>query len=222
MATRVAPQIAQRVAITGLRSQQWFCRTTLLRRPAICSVSAEIKNIADRDETARRLMTIPGVGPLGATAILAFIGDPARFRKARDVAAWLGLVPRQHSTVGKQTLHGIAKRGSRYLRTLLIHGARSVLMHLDRTKDRLGQLGRRQFFTDGLKCNLSLELRRIAFPLRHMWSFLRQALQLSNWSEILRPPLIPALRQIYATGVPCSPCFRTKAFCTSVNFDAFM
>lgn len=102
-------------------------------------MSAEIKNIADSDETARRLMTIPGVGPLGATAILAFIGDPARFKKARDVAAWLGLVPRQHSTVGKQTLHGIAKRGSRYLRTLLIHGARSVLMHLDRTKDRLGQ-----------------------------------------------------------------------------------
>ncbi|TNH40945.1 IS110 family transposase [Paracoccus haeundaensis] len=105
----------------------------------ILSVSTEIKNIADRDETARRLMTIPGVGPLGATAILASIGDPSRFKKARDVAAWLGLVPRQHSTGGKQTLLGIAKRGSSYVRTLLIHGARSVLMHLDRTKDRLGQ-----------------------------------------------------------------------------------
>ncbi|MCV2880397.1 IS110 family transposase [Sedimentimonas flavescens] len=104
----------------------------------ILSVSAEIKNIADRDETAHRLMTIPGVGPLGATAILATIGDPTRFKKARDVAAWLGLVPRQHSTGGKQTLLGIAKRGSSYVRTLLIHGARSVLMHLDRAKDRLG------------------------------------------------------------------------------------
>lgn len=102
------------------------------------TVSTEIKNIADADETARRLMTIPGVGALGATAILAAIGDPGRFKRARDVAAWLGLVPQQHSTGGKQTLLGIAKRGSNYLRTLLVHGARSVMMHLDRSKDRLG------------------------------------------------------------------------------------
>lgn len=101
-------------------------------------VSADIKNIAETDETARRLMTIPGIGALGATAILAAVGDPRRFGKARDVPAWLGLVPRQHSTGGKQTLLGIAKRGSSYLRTLLVHGARSVLMHLDRSKDRLG------------------------------------------------------------------------------------
>lgn len=58
---------------------------------------------------------------------------------ARDVAAWLGLVPRQHSTGRKQTLLGIAKRRSSYLPTLIIHGVRSVLMHFDRTKDRLGQ-----------------------------------------------------------------------------------
>lgn len=105
----------------------------------IREVSAEIQNVADTDEIARRLMTIPGIGPLGATAILAAVGDPGRFRKARDVAAWLGLVPRQHSTGGKQTLLGIAKRGSSYLRTLLVHGARSVMMHLDRSKDRLGR-----------------------------------------------------------------------------------
>lgn len=104
----------------------------------IKEISTEIKNIADADETARRLMTVPGIGPLGATAVLAAIGDPGRFNKARDVAAWLGLVPRQHSTGGKQTLLGISKRGSNYVRKLLIHGARSVLMHLDRSKDRLG------------------------------------------------------------------------------------
>lgn len=102
------------------------------------TVSKEIKAIADADETARRLMTIPGIGPLGATAVLAAVGDPRRFKKARDVAAWLGLVPQQHSTGGKQTLLGIAKRGSNYLRTLLVHGARSVMMHLDRSKDGLG------------------------------------------------------------------------------------
>ncbi|MEO0655577.1 MAG: IS110 family transposase [Pseudomonadota bacterium] len=104
----------------------------------IRAVTTEIKDIADADETARRLMTIPGVGALGATAILAAIGDPSRFRTARDVAAWLGLVPRQHSTGGKQTLLGIAKKGSSDLRTLIVHGARSVMMHLDRSTDRLG------------------------------------------------------------------------------------
>jgi transposase len=105
----------------------------------IKDVSVEIKNIADADERARRLMTIPGIGPLGATAILAAAGDATRFDKARDVAAWLGLVPRQYSTGGKQTLLGISKRGNSYLRKLLIHGARSVFMHQDRSKDRLGQ-----------------------------------------------------------------------------------
>ena len=102
-------------------------------------VTAQIKDFADADERARRLMTIPGIGPLGATAVLAAAGDAKRFKRARDVAAWMGLVPRQYSTGGKQTLMGISKRGSSYLRKLLIHGARSVLMHLDRSKDRLGQ-----------------------------------------------------------------------------------
>lgn len=116
----------------------------------IKSVSTEIKDFADADENARRLMTIPGVRALGATAILAAIGDPSRFRRARDVSACLGVrsvsrtdrvpdaLPRQHSKGGKQTLLGIAKRGSSYLRTLLVHGARSVMMHMDRSKDGLG------------------------------------------------------------------------------------
>lgn len=132
----------------------------------IRSVSTEIKNIADADETARRLMSIPGVGPLGATAILAAIGDPRRFKKARDVAAWLGLVPRQHSTGGKQTLLGIAKRGGSYLRTLLIHGARSVLMHIDRSKDRLGQWAdelRERMHVNKVTVALAAKLARIVW-----------------------------------------------------------
>jgi transposase len=104
----------------------------------IRQVSDDIEKVADSDERARRLMTIPGIGPLGATAILSAVGNPARFTKARDVAAWLGLVPRQYSTGGKQTLLGISKRGNNYIRRLLIHGARSCLMHLKRDKDRLG------------------------------------------------------------------------------------
>nr|WP_210316683.1 IS110 family transposase [Agrobacterium tumefaciens] len=104
----------------------------------IRQVSDDIEKIADTDERARRLMTIPGIGPLGATAILSAIGDPTRFSKARDIAAWLGLVPRQYSTGGKQNLLGISKRGNNYLRRLIIHGARSCMLHLDRGKDRLG------------------------------------------------------------------------------------
>ncbi|ADY66007.1 IS110 family RNA-guided transposase [Agrobacterium tumefaciens] len=104
----------------------------------IRQVSDEIEKIADTDERARRLMTIPGIGPLGATAILSAIGNPTRFSKAPDVAAWLGLVPRQYSTGGKQNLLGISKPGNNYLRRLIIHGARSCMLHLDRRKDRLG------------------------------------------------------------------------------------
>lgn len=116
-----------------------LCDELRILEERIARVSKEIKTIADAEEMARRLMTTPGIGPLGATAILAAVGDPRRFRKARDIPAWLGLVPRQYSTGGRQTLLGIAKHGSSYLWTLLVHGARSVMMHLDRSKDRLGQ-----------------------------------------------------------------------------------
>ena len=85
-----------------------------------------IEEIAETDEQARLLMTIPGVGPMTATALLAAMGDPGVFRNGREYAASLGLVPRQHSTGGKDRLLGISKRGDRYLRCLLIHGARVV------------------------------------------------------------------------------------------------
>jgi len=101
-------------------------------------VSKQIESLAANDEMARRLMTIPGIGPLGATALLAAIGNPKQFRKARDLSAWLGIVPRQYSTGGKTTLLGISKRGNSYVRRLLIHGARSCMRHMDRTRDRLG------------------------------------------------------------------------------------
>jgi transposase len=104
----------------------------------IAAVSREIEATAASNEVARRLASIPGIGPLGATAIIAAIGEGKQFRKARDLAAWIGLVPRQYSTGGKSTLLGISKRGNPYIRRLLIHGARSCLMHLDRSRDRLG------------------------------------------------------------------------------------
>jgi transposase len=104
----------------------------------IAEVTREIEELAANDEKARRLMTIPGIGPLGATALLAAAGNGQQFRKARDMAAWLGLVPQQYSTGGKSQMLGISKRGNRYLRRLLIHGARSCVMHFDRSRDRLG------------------------------------------------------------------------------------
>jgi len=104
----------------------------------IAEVSREIEAIAAADDTTRRLMTIPGIGPLAATALLAAAGKGRQFKKARDMAAWLGLTPREYSTGGKTTLLGISKRGNAYIRRLLIHGSRSCLLHLDRSRDRLG------------------------------------------------------------------------------------
>ena len=81
----------------------------------------------DPTRRGRRLATIPGVGVITATALVATIGDGAQFRSGRQLSAWLGLVPRQHSSGGKDRLGRISKRGDGYIRRLLVHGARSVL-----------------------------------------------------------------------------------------------
>jgi transposase len=91
-------------------------------------VSEEITAIAMADETCRRLMTVPGIGPIIASAIVAAIGDGMAFAKGRDFAAWLGLVPRQISTGGRTILGSISKRGNTYLRTLLVRGAKIILL----------------------------------------------------------------------------------------------
>jgi transposase len=87
---------------------------------------------------ARRLATIPGIGALNATAMVAAVGEAEGFAHGRDLAAWLGLVPRQMTTGGKARLGGITKRGNSYLRTLLIHGARAALPGLSRSDTPLG------------------------------------------------------------------------------------
>jgi transposase len=79
-------------------------------------------------DLSRKLECIPGIGPLAASALVASIADPHSFDNGRQVSAWLGLVPRQHSSGGKPTLLGMSKRGDAYLRTLLIHGARSAIL----------------------------------------------------------------------------------------------
>src|SRR5947207_11657973 len=104
----------------------------------IAALTAEFVARAREDHAARRLATIPGFGALNATALVAAIGTGETFRRARDLAAWLGLVPRQATTGGKPRLLGITKRGNTYLRTLLIHGARAALPLLLTVESPLG------------------------------------------------------------------------------------
>lgn len=104
----------------------------------IAATNRELAEFAKKEEGCRRLLTVPGIGPLTATALTAAIGNGAAICKSRDLAAWLGLVPRQHSTGGKARLLGISKRGDPYLRKLFIHGARAVLARIKREEHQFG------------------------------------------------------------------------------------
>jgi transposase len=90
-------------------------------------MDAVIQQMAKENEDCQRLTEIPGVGPVTATALIAAVGNGSTFRKGRNLAAWMGIVPGEHSSGGKQKLLGISKRGNKYLRTLFIQGARSVV-----------------------------------------------------------------------------------------------
>jgi transposase len=120
-----------------------------LQAQRLRELDAEVQRLTERieqqaraDERTHGLMRRRGVGPLIASAFAAEIGEPHAFKNGRQVAAWLGLVPRQHSTGGKPILLGISKRGDAYLRTLLIHGARAVMRTADRHEDALCQWAR--------------------------------------------------------------------------------
>jgi transposase len=95
----------------------------------LAAITKRIERAVKHDERYRRLLEVPGVGPLGASALLATVGNAREFKSGRELSAYLGLTPRQHSSGGKTVLLGISKHGDRYLRTLLIHGARSLLYH---------------------------------------------------------------------------------------------
>ena len=104
----------------------------------IAAFDAEFIALARTDEAVRRLISVPGIGTINATALVAAVGDGRAFARGRDMAAWLGLVPRQMTTGGKPRLLGISKRGNRYLRKNLIHGARAVLPLLAERDTPLG------------------------------------------------------------------------------------
>ena len=99
----------------------------------------EIALIAQGDPVAKRLQQLRGVGPIIATALVAAVGNGEQFANGRQMSAAFGLTPRQHSSGGKERLLGISKRGDAYLRSLLIHGARSVIRTAKGKDDRLSQ-----------------------------------------------------------------------------------
>ncbi len=114
----------------------------------IASLEKKLEAVSKQSQDCQLLLTVPGIGLLTATALVAAVGDPSVFKSGREMAAWLGLVPRQHSTGGKPTLLGISKRGDNYLRSLLIHGGRSVVQAADKRNDYrsqwVGQLEQRR------------------------------------------------------------------------------
>lgn len=123
---------------------------TMIMRDLVAEVYGELVSLDERvkrfdqkieavfrqSELAKRIAEVEGIGVLSATAIVAAVGDAKNFRNGRQMAAWLGLVPRQHSSGSKTKLMGISKRGDVYLRTLLIHGARSAAIRVGDKQDR--------------------------------------------------------------------------------------
>jgi transposase len=140
-----------------------------------------LSRTAHQNPACQRLVAIPGVGPVIATALIAAIGNGAAFRKGREFAAWMGIVPGEYSTGGKQKLLGISKRGNSYLRRLFIQGARSVLQHSTKQTSALSAwLKQLQARTHPNVAAVALanKLARIA------WAVLAK-------DEPYRPPLLP-------------------------------
>ncbi len=137
----------------------------------IKELDAQFADAAQTDERTRRLVTIPDMGALNATALVAAVGDARTFGRGRDLAAWLGLVPRQATIGGKPRLLGITKCGSRYLRKNLIQGAHAALPTMSKSDTRLGAWLRGLLSRSHLNIvvvALAAKMARIVWaPLRH-------------------------------------------------------
>jgi len=138
----------------------------------IDELTRDLAAAAKSDSLAKRLLTVPGIGPIVASALVATVGNAANFRRARDLAAWVGLVPRQYTTGGKPRLLGLRYTGQVYLRCLIIHGARSVARVRSHYHDPLGkwveQLVRRVHINIAI-CAVANKIVRIA------WAVLRKS-----------------------------------------------
>lgn len=133
----------------------------------------QIEQACRASPLCERLRAQPGVGALSATAFAASVGDARLFKNARQCAAWLGLVPHQHSSGGQTRLLGISKRGDTYLRTLLIHGARAVL------RQRAGKTDRTHVWLQGLVKRRGMNIAAVALAnknARHLWALMAQPL----------------------------------------------
>lgn len=129
----------------------------------------ELQQQARNDERCQRLLKVEGIGPISATAIVAAVGDAKQFSSARQFAAWLGLVPSQHSSGGKNQLGSISKKGDTYLRTLLIHGARSALLACKEKTDR------RSLWVQQVQCRRNTNIATVALAnknARIIWAIL--------------------------------------------------
>ena len=125
-------------------------------------LDARLAKQAREDKVCQRLTTIPGIGPITATALTATVGDATVFESGRHLAAWLGLVPRQNSSGGRERLGGISKAGDGYLRRLLVHGARAVMRWHGKTSPWLAGLLKRRPFNVAVVA-LANKLARIAW-----------------------------------------------------------
>ena len=147
-----------------LRLHQRYARLS----QEIVELETQIKQQTLEDEAGQRLLTIPGIGPITASSLLAMAGDARAFKCSRDFAASLGLVPRQHSTGGRAALLGISKRGNKQLRSLLVQGARAVMRFAERRTDALGrwlQALLRRRHSNVVACALANKMARIAWAI---------------------------------------------------------
>ncbi|AIO44970.1 IS110-like element ISBcen5 family transposase [Burkholderia cenocepacia] len=140
----VLGRIAERLpaALIDTLREQWNGLAKLDEQ--IAEIERRMREWKKEDKAVKAISEIPGVGLLTATAAVAMMGDPKAFSSGREFAAWAGLVPKQTGSGGKVNLHGISKRGDMYLRTLLIHGARSVLTHAKEPSEWIEQMKKRR------------------------------------------------------------------------------
>lgn len=148
----------------------------------VTAMDKQLHVLANTDEAAKRLQAIPGIGPITATALVCAVGDGKGFKRGRDMAPWLGLVPKQHSSGGRDKLLGMSKRGDAYLRTLLIHGARSVL------KVAGNKAGPRSRWLQGLCARRNKNIAAVALAnknARIAWALMSKGLDYLPQSEAL-------------------------------------